>query len=113
MKYEILGICTCILLVAPAVAAVTNLNDGTRMLPFSNSSDIRQAFIFGRYTNVTAQGEYLVIEAVRLWVIYKEPRSFDRFPPGTLVTFKMYTAYGQMFKNIEFLFLHVELVVVS
>jgi|GEM_PF-2398135 len=113
MKYKIIGICTCILLFAPAVAAVPGLDNGIRTPPVSDSSDIRQAFIFGRYTNLTAQGENLVIEAVTLWVIYKDPRSFDRFPPGTLVTFQMYTAYGKMFKNIEILFLHVELVVLS
>ncbi|KYK24745.1 hypothetical protein AYK25_01575 [Thermoplasmatales archaeon SM1-50] len=111
MKHEILGIFTCILLLATVPPIGESLDNGTLMVTSSNLSELRQAFIFGRYTNLTAQGEYLIIEAVNLWVIYKEPRSFDRYPPGTLVTFKMYTAYGHMFKKIELLFLHVELIV--
>jgi hypothetical protein len=111
MKYEILGIFVCILLLAAAVPPVKSMDNGTIVTTPSTSSELRQAFVFGRYTNLTAQGEYLVIEAVNLWVIYKEPRSFDHYPPGTLVTFEMYTAYGHMFKKIELLFLHVELVV--
>lgn len=111
MKYKIVGISVCILLVATAIPTVKSLDNGTIMTTSSNSSELRQAFIFGRYTNLTAQGEYLIIEAVNLWVIYKEPRSFDHFPAGTLVTFEMYSAYGHMFKKIEVLFLHAELVV--
>jgi len=111
MKYEIIGIFVCILLLATAIPTVKSLDNGTIMTTPSNSSELRQAFIFGKYTNLTAQGEYLIIEAVNLWVIYKEPRSIHHFPPGTLVTFEMYSAYGHMYKKIELLFLHVELVV--
>jgi hypothetical protein len=108
---KIIGIFVCILLLATAVPTVKSLDNGTIMATPSNSSELIQAFIFGRYTNLTAQGEYLIIEAVNLRVIYKEPRSFDHYPPGTLVTFEMYNAYGHMFKKIELLFLHVNLVV--
>jgi len=111
MKYEIVGIFVCILLLATTIPTVKSLDNGTIMTTPPNSSELRQAFIFGKYTNLTTQGEYLIIEAVNLWVIYKEPRSINHFPPGTLVTFEMYSAYGHMYKKIELLFLHVELVV--
>jgi len=111
MKYEIVGIVICILLVATALPTVTSLDNGIILTTPSNSSELRQVYIFGRYTNLTAQDEYLIIEAVHLWVIYKEPRSFGHFPAGTIVTFGMYSAYGHMFKKIGVLFLHVELVV--
>jgi hypothetical protein len=111
MKYQIAGIFVCILLLATAVPTVKSLDNGTIKAIPSNSSELRQAFIFGKYTNLTVQDQYLIIEAVHLWVIYKEPRSFDHFPPGTIVTFEMYSAYGHMFKKINVLFLHVELVV--
>jgi hypothetical protein len=111
MKYKIIGIIVSILLVATAFPTVMSRDTGTiKTLP-STSSDLRQAFIFGRYTNLTAQDEFLIIEAVNLLVIYKEPRSFEHFPQGTIVTFEMYTAYGHMFKKVGVLFLHVELVV--
>ena len=111
MKYEIVGIFVGILLLATAIPVVTSVGNETVMTIPPHSSDFRQAFIFGRYTNLTAQGEYLTIEAANLWAIYKEPRSFDHFPRGTPVTFEMYNAYGHMFKKIEVLFLHVQLVV--
>ena len=111
MKYKIVGIFVCILLVATAIPTVESLDNGALTTSPSSSSELRQAFIFGRYTNLTAEGEYLIIEAVNLWVIYKNPTSFAHFPRGTLVTFEMYTAYGHMFQKIGFLYLHVELVV--
>ncbi len=111
MKYEIVGIFVGILLLATAVPTVKSLDNGIIMTTPSKSSDLIQAFIFGRYTNLTAQGEFLTIEAANLWVVYKEPRSFDHFPRGTPVTFEMYNAYGHMFQKIELLFLHVQLVV--
>ncbi len=111
MKYEIVGIFVCILLFVTAIPAVKSLDNGTIITTPSHSSELKQAFIFGKYTNLTTQDEYLIIEAVNLWVIYKEPRSIHHFPPGTLVTFEMYSAYGHMYKKIELLFLHVELVV--
>jgi hypothetical protein len=109
MKYKIVGIFVCILLVATAVPTVESLDNGTITTTPSSSSELRKAFIFGRYTNLTVEGGYITIEAVNLWVIYKEPTSFDHFPRGTHVTFDMYTAYGRMFQKIGFLFLHVEL----
>jgi hypothetical protein len=111
MKYQILGIFFCILLLSTTVPMVKSLDNGTIRTTPSNPSELQQAFIFGRYTNLTAQGEYLIIEAVNLWATYKQPRSFHHYPAGTLVTFEMYSAYGHMFKKIDFLFLHVELVV--
>jgi hypothetical protein len=111
MKHKIIEIFVCILLLATAVPTVKSLDNGTIITTPSSSTELKQAFIFGRYTNLTAQGEYLTIEAVNLWVVYKEPRSFDHYPRGTLVTFEMYTAYGHMFQKMELLFLHVELVV--
>jgi hypothetical protein len=111
MKYKIVGIFVCILLLATAIPTVESLDNGTITTTPSSSSELRKAFIFGRYTNLTADDGYLTIEAVNLWVIYKEPTSFAHYPRGTHVTFDMYTAYGHMFKKIGFLFLHVELVV--
>ena len=111
MQYKIVGICVCILLLATAVPAVESLDNGTITTTPSSSSELRKAFIFGRYTNLTADDGYITIEAANLWVIYKEPNSFAHFPRGTQVTFDMYTAYGRMFQKIDFLFLHVELVV--
>jgi hypothetical protein len=110
MKNKIVGICVCLLLLATAVPVVGSLNHGT-ITTLSSSSELRKAFIFGRYTNLTADDGYLTIEAVNLWVIYKDPTSFARFPRGTQVTFEMYTAYGHMFQKIDFLYLHVELVI--
>ncbi|MBN1281083.1 MAG: hypothetical protein JXA00_05485 [Candidatus Thermoplasmatota archaeon] len=95
------------LFIVPAIA----LDVGARTTAPASSSEVKAAFIFGRYTNLTADNGYLTIEAVNVWVIYKEPRSFAHFPRGTQVTFDMYSAYGHMFKKINVLFLHVELVV--
>jgi len=111
MNYKLAGICVCILLVAITVPTSGSQDNRTRITPPSSSSELRQAFIFGRYTNLTAQTEYLTVEAVNLWVIYKNPTSFAHFPRGTQVTFEMYTAYGHMFKKIGVLFLHVQLVI--
>jgi hypothetical protein len=112
MKNKILGIFVCLLFFTSAVPIVESLNKGTiTTAPSSTSYALRKAFIFGRYTNLTAGDGHLTIEAVNLWVIYKEPTSFGHFPRGTQVTFEMYTAYGRMFKNIHVLFLHVELIV--
>jgi hypothetical protein len=111
MKNKIVGIFVCILLLATAVPVVESLDNGTITTTPPSSCELKKAFIFGRYTNLTAEGEYLTIEAVNLWVIYKEPTSFAHFPRGTQVTFEMYTAYGRMFQKIDVLFLHVELVV--
>jgi hypothetical protein len=111
MNYKIIGIFVCILFFAIAVPAVqSHDNTGITITP-SHSSELRKAFLFGRYTNLTAENGYLTIEAVNLWAIYKDPTSFAHFPRGTQVTFEMYTAYGHMFKKIDILFLHVELVV--
>jgi len=111
MKYKNVGLVVSVLLLLLPVPLVESQHH-TMITPApSHSSELKQAFLFGRYTNLTATGEYLTIEAVHLWAIYKDPTSFYHFPPGTQVTFEMYTAYGHMFKRIEILFLHVELVV--
>jgi hypothetical protein len=111
MKYKTIGIIVCFLLLLLPVTLVESQHT-TRITPTpSHSSELKQAFLFGKYTNLTATGEYLTIEAAHLWAIYKNPTSFYHFPAGTQITFEMYTAYGHMFKRIEVLFLHVELVV--
>jgi hypothetical protein len=99
------------LMIASAVPIVKSLDRGTMTATPSSSSELRQAFIFGRYTNLTAADGYITIEAANLWARYKDPSSFEHFPRGTVVTFDMYTAYGRMFQKIDILFLHVELVV--
>jgi hypothetical protein len=109
MKNKIVGIFVCVLFLATAVPTVESLDNGTITTTPSSSYELRQAFIFGRYTNLTAESGYITIDAVSLWVIYKEPTSFVHFPRGTQVTFEMYTAYGHMFQKIGFLYLHVEL----
>jgi len=111
MKNKIVGIFVCILLLATAVPIVESLNNGTTTTTPSSSSELRKAFIFGRYTNLTAEDGYITIVAGNLWVIYKEPTSFGHFPRGTLVTFSMYDAYGHMFQKVNLLFPHVELVI--
>jgi hypothetical protein len=111
MKNKIAGIFVCILLIVTAVPTVESLDNGTIVITPSSSYELKKAFIFGRYTNLTAESGYITIEAVNLWVIYKEPTSFAHYPRGTHVTFVMYTAYGHMYKKIGLLFLHVELVV--
>jgi hypothetical protein len=112
MKKKVVGIFVCLLFLTTAVPIIESQNKGTiTASPSSTSNALRKAFIFGRYTNLTAGDGHLSIEAVNLWVIYKEPTSFGHFPRGTQVTFEMYTAYGRMFKNIHVLFLHVELIV--
>jgi hypothetical protein len=111
MKYKTVGIFVCILLLATAVPTVMSLDNGTISTTPSSLSEVRSAFIFGRYTNLTAGDGYITIEAVNLWARYKDPSSFDHFPRGTQITFDMYTAYGRMFQKIDVLFLHVELVV--
>jgi hypothetical protein len=111
MKNKIAGICVCILLIAAAVPAFGSLGKGTIPTTPPSSYELKKAFIFGRYTNLTAQNEYLTIETVNVWAIYNGPFSITHFPRGTQVTFPMATAYGHMFKKIGFLYLHVELVV--
>jgi hypothetical protein len=111
MKNKIIGILVCILFLATAVPTVVSLDNKTRITFPSSSSELREAFIFGRYTNLTTASGYITIEIISLWGIYKNPTSFAHFPRGTQVTFEMYTAYGHMFQKIGFLYLHVELVV--
>ncbi len=103
--------CVCILLLATIVPVVASTHDATQSTPPSYTSAVRKAFIFGRYTNLTGSGGLITLEAVNLFAIYKEPFGFARFPPGTQITFDMYTAYGHMYQKIHVLFLHVELVV--
>jgi len=111
MKNKIIGIGICLLLLATAIPAVGSLDTATGKTTLSNPSELKKAFIIGRYANLTGQGGYITIETVNVFVIYKEPFSFGHFPRGTHLKFDMYSAYGRMFKNINFLYLHVELVV--
>jgi hypothetical protein len=76
-----------------------------------NVYNLKKAFIIGRYTIFNVSGNEITIVAVNLWVIYKEPTSFDHYPRGTHVTFLMDTAYGRMYPKIGLLFFHVDLVV--
>jgi hypothetical protein len=108
MKKEIIGLCLGLLLFIPVIPAIASSTQTTPPIP--QTFETTQAFIFGRYTNLTAQGEYLTIETVNMRALYKDPRSFKHFPAGTILTFEMYTAYGHIYKKVEFLFLHVQLI---
>ncbi|DAC72409.1 MAG TPA: hypothetical protein DSN98_05360 [Thermoplasmata archaeon] len=111
MKSKIVGIFVCLLLIAAAVPTVVSMGNGSITITPSSSNELKKAFIFGKYTNLTTESGFITIEAVNLWAIYKAPFSVTHFPRGTPVTFEMYTAYGHMFQKINFLYLHVELVV--
>jgi len=111
MKKKIVGISVCLLLFIPLIPSVASLSETTPVPPVPHKSEVRQAFIFGRYTNLTAQGEYLFVETGNMWALYKDPRSFEHFPRGTILTFGMYNAYGHIYRKVEFLFLHVQLIV--
>src|SRR5512139_1691619 len=100
MKNKIVGIFVCILLIVIAIPVVKSLDNGTITTTQPSSYELKKAFIFGRYTNLTTESGYITIVAHNLWVIYKEPTSFAHFPRGTSVTFEMYTAYGKMFQKI-------------
>lgn len=108
MKKKIIGLCIGLLLFCSILPSVTALNQTT---PAPHKAEVKQAFIFGRYANLTAQGEYLIVETSNMRAIYKDPRSFEHFPAGTILTFEMYTAYGHIYRKVEFLFLHVQLIV--
>lgn len=111
MKTKIIGLFVCALLVATAVPAVGSLDTRTVTTTPTSSNALRNAFIWGRYSNLTGGGGYITIKAVNMKAIFKDPFSFTHFPKGTTITFVMYTAYGHMFQKINFLYLHVELVV--
>jgi hypothetical protein len=111
MKNKIIGIGMCLLLLATAIPAVGSLDTAPASTTLSRLSELKKAFIIGRYSNLTGEGGYITIETVNIFVIYKEPFSFGHFPRGTHLQFEMYNAFGRIFKNINFLYLHVELVV--
>jgi hypothetical protein len=110
MKNKIVGIVLCMLLVAPLIPLTQAGDDGTLKMS-SPTAELRKAFIFGRYSNLTGQGGSITVVTANMFVIYQEPRSFAHFPRGTQVTFDMYSAYGHIFRKVGFLYLHVELVV--
>jgi hypothetical protein len=93
------------------VPVVGSLDTETITAVPSTSNEVRKAFIIGRYSNMTGDGGYITIITANMFVIYKEPTSFAHFPRGTQLEFGMYSAYGHIFKNIQFLYLHVELIV--
>ena len=108
MKNKIIGIGFCILLLVTLIPTVRS-QDITITTSPSPLNGLRQAFIFGRYSNLTGGGGFITVVTANMFAIYKEPLSFTHFPRGTQLTFDMYTAYGHIFRNIQFLYLHVEL----
>lgn len=108
MKNKIIGIGICILLLVTIIPAVGS-SDTTIMPSPSPLTELRKAFIFGRYSNLTGETGIITVVTANMFVIYKEPISFAHFPRGTQLKFDMYNSYGQIFRNIQFLFLHVEL----
>ncbi|MCX6661298.1 MAG: hypothetical protein NTY91_01970 [Euryarchaeota archaeon] len=109
MNHKIAGILVCILFLTTVVPTVGSLDNGIITTTSSSSSELRQAFIFGRYTNLTGGNGSITVEAVNLWALFKEPTSLSHFPRGTPVTFGMYTAYGHIYRKVNLIFLHVEL----
>lgn len=109
MKNKVIGMVVCILLLVTTVPAVGSL--GTTTLPASSlpSNELRSAFIFGRFSNLTGEEGFITVVTANMFGIYKEPFSFSHFPRGTQLTFGMYTSYGHIYRNIQVLFLHVEL----
>lgn len=109
MNNKIIGIGIFIVLLITTVPVVGSLDTMTITPPSSPSNELRNAFIFGRYSNLTGGDGSITVVTANMFVIYKEPTSFAHFPRGTQLTFGMYTSYGHIFKNIQFLYLHVEL----
>ena len=109
MKNKIIGIGIYILLLVTIIPVVGSQGTTTITTQTSTSNDLQQALIFGRYTNLTGGYGYITVITANMFVIYKNPRSFAHFPRGTQLTFGMYDAYGHIFRNIRFLFLHVQL----
>jgi hypothetical protein len=109
MKNKIIGTGICILLLVTIIPIVGAQDTTTRTTPPSASNDQQPALIFGRYTNLTGGDGYITLITANMFVIYQNPKSFAHFPRGTELTFGMYDAYGHIFRNIKFLYLHVQL----
>lgn len=113
MKNKIIGIGICIAMLVTIVPVVGSY-DATRITTSSSPlNELRSAFIFGRYSNLTGEEGVITVVTANMFVIYKNPFSFAHFPRETELTFGMYTSYGHIYRNIQFLFLHVELDVES
>ncbi len=109
MKNKIIGIGICIALFVTAVPMIEALETNMMKVPPLKCNEPREAFIFGRYSNLSGVSGYITIVTANMFVIYKNPTSFAHFPRGTTLTFGMYDSYGHIFRNIQFLFLHVQL----
>ncbi|HIG98953.1 MAG TPA: hypothetical protein HA258_00065 [Thermoplasmata archaeon] len=109
MNHKIAGIFVGILLIVTVVPTVVSLDDGAVTATPSGPSELRQALIFGRYTNLTGADGIITLEAVNLWALFKQPTSLSHFPRGTSLTFDMYTAYGHIYRKVNLIFLHVQL----
>jgi hypothetical protein len=109
MKNKIIGIGICIALFVTFIPAVGSLDTSRIKTSSSPLNELRNAFIFGRYSNLTGDEGVITVVTANMFVIYKNPFSFAHFPRGTELTFGMYTSYGHIYRNIQFLLLHVEL----
>ena len=56
--------------------------------------ELKKEFIFGRYTNLTEEGGYSTIEAVKLRVLLFKPFQFLHYNDGEIVTFLKDTLKG-------------------
>jgi hypothetical protein len=56
--------------------------------------DVKKAFIYGRYTNQTEDGDYIAIEAVNLRLIYLDPFQFLHYKEKETITYLNNTMKG-------------------
>jgi chitodextrinase len=61
-------------------------------ITIQNKYELKRAFIFGRYTNLTEENEYIVIEAVNLRLIFFNPLQILHYTDGEKITFVKDTA---------------------
>jgi len=50
-----------------------------------NVYELKKAIIFGRFTNLTEEGEYISIQAFNLWIIFFKPLQFLHYVTGETV----------------------------
>ena len=87
MKTKILGICVSILLIAIAVPAVESHDNRTITTNPSSSYQLKNAILFGRFTEMATEGDNITVKAVNLRMIHGNPFEYRHFISGENITF--------------------------
>jgi hypothetical protein len=77
-------------------------NENTVLRLFTDGQSSQKAFIFGRFTNMITEGDYITVEAVNLRMIAFKPLEYRHFVYGEQITFS--NQYNGIIIGNHFLF---------